>query len=156
MDISKIDLPSFVQHRYLVKNIVNALRSLVNSNNCSRTSEIRRESKSLDEFQSSGTVQSTSTVIPALQWASTKSSVRCQQCFSDTGCPCLRFCNTDTLPLSTAYSTNEIISDLGIKCVIKAEHGHYNVAHMSCILFSCHTRDSVPGSWKSILVNNIH
>jgi hypothetical protein len=67
-------------------------------------------------------------------------------------CLCLRFCDTDTLPLSTAYPTNEIVADLGIKCVIKTEDGHYNIAHMGCILLSCYTMDPVPGGWKSILV----
>ncbi|KAH3686737.1 hypothetical protein WICPIJ_002280 [Wickerhamomyces pijperi] len=72
VDITKEDLVTIVQQGDLVEQVVGILGTLVDSNQGGRVHDIGRGSQSTDEFQSSGSIQTSGGVIPTLQLGTSK------------------------------------------------------------------------------------
>lgn len=64
------DLPTLVEHNDLVEDVVDCLRGLIDCDGMTGAGQIRRDSQRLGEFQGTGRIEASGTVIPSSDWRS--------------------------------------------------------------------------------------
>lgn len=110
--------------------IVGILGSLVDGNARRAAHSIRLRSQSAAEFEGVGTVETSRTVIPALQRRITQSSLS----------------DGDTLTLTTRHATNEVVTNTGVLRMRDTKHGHRNITKMLGIFASGNALGDVLGA----------
>ena len=135
--LSEEDLATLVEHKCLVEEVVGSLRRLVDGNTGSGAVDLGFHAEGFTELDGVCGVETSGGVIPGLQWRSAEGS------FSDS----------DTLSLSSRYTTEEVVTNTGVDSVRNSVQGHDDIALvLSKLLYTDATRD-VP--WATCLSSKV-
>lgn len=108
---AKEDLPALVQHNGLVEQVVGTLGRLIDGNTGGAAKQLGLQAESLAELDGVGAVQTTGTVVPALERRTREGSLG----------------DGDALPLTARHATHVLVADAGVDGVADAEHGHDDI-----------------------------
>ena len=128
-----IDLATLVQQHHIVELPVSFFRTLVDGDQRGNAQHLSRGTKCLTEFKGCGRVQTSGSVIPALEDRTVKT------CFGDR----------DTLTFTTGNTTDEVVTNVSIPGVEQTESSHHNQGHVAGIFFTIDPGATVLGSSHS-------
>ncbi|KAH8711604.1 hypothetical protein HC256_008418 [Beauveria bassiana] len=124
---AKVDLPALVQHRRLVKQVVDGLARLVNGHGAHGVANLRHRPQALHKLERRGRVEAARAIVP-------RANRRARQ---------QHLGDAHAFALAARHAAHKVVADFGVVRVAQPKRRHDHLDHVLCVLLARHALDAL-------------